>query len=638
MPSTFHSKEFAIAAIAAIAALGCAPAPQPERAEHIQQTITAPACPYTEVVVDQPLGECVPLRAAAPPGTWVGEAVLTYEDKRGAGMYCRYRWEPKGQADTRSPPLSPFANRRAQVDCPLVAPSAPAFEPTYWKPLEESFRAQAGRVKSLLPGRYPTTVAVIDSAAHPFDASDVEDNSPHGRAIGRAIFDLACGEDFTATCTVRISNHLALREVGRSKQFDPKNGGFYGTRGQLAQAIESALEAWQKEVRAGSKGRLIINISLAWAQDLDRNSPLVAERTLPADVVYRALRRASCFGALSVASAGNGVPPRQRGPLHPAAWETVEAPSAEECRKVVRGDWPFLGDLDRPAKYRPMVVSVGGVDHRDVVLSTSRPGAQPRLVAPGMAVVTNDPRSASGHTALLSGSSMGAAGVSGALAAAWGHDPALPAHALLERLYETAVPLDPKISFAWTEICLGGSCAKHPVRRASACALVSSVAGPMNCTTVPAHAGAPPSLPPPPLPVSVATLPQRCFPWPWGGMFCFPIATTRTGVAPAPTDEPWVRPQPGGVCPNCRVHKGSMSMSGYLDAPLAPSLGLVWGDMYTSIWGADPIWGLGLNGYFHAWLPGSWTAPSSAYGAYEAYGIVGPPVWSEAFPLALDEY
>ena len=475
----------------------------PATVERVTQSIVVQDCPYREVVSFDPTSVCQPLPfRGTPAGVWRGSKVIDGVVLGGvSGAYCRYVWHPDSPGRNVRPPLQPFEQRTAQVDCPLVAPNAAnpptAYPPEDWLPRQQRLREHSGWVPALLTsGGLPVTVAVIDSAVHPHGSTSL-DNSGHGRTMGRLIEDLACPQG--QPCPVRIENHLALEEIGDAR-LDPANGGFFGTRAQLAAALQRALDQWVAAVRAGDQSRAVINLSLGWVPALDTNPRAISGRSLPEDVVFQVLNRASCLGALVVAAAGNGAFSSTSGPILPAGWEAQPAPGRLACGRYLDTTgpltwpyWPFLGDWSVRDDYRPLVHAVSAVDYHDQPLAIVRPGSMPRLVAHGMGAITSDPTRPPGHTLMLTGTSVGTAIVAGAAAALWSYAPTLTAHGVADLLFSTGVGL-PTVS---TELCLPGACARTPVR-VSLCAAASALIGSrVSCRTVGFGSGRSPDLPAP---------------------------------------------------------------------------------------------------------------------------------------------
>jgi hypothetical protein len=634
-PISAHRRAATLALVLAGAASACRGEQSPGvelQVERVTQAIVTPNCPYREVVAFDPLRRCDDLpHTGSPVGVWRGAKVIEPVDVGNVrGSYCRYRWDPASPSSTVRPPLAPFESRIAQVDCPLVAANAPVPPRQYpsgaWLPRQQRLHEQTGWVSKLPAGKdHPVTVAVVDSAVHPFN-SPLLDNSGHGRTMGRLIDELACPSG--PPCAVQITNHLALREVDEATKLDPADGGFLGTRAQLAGAVQQALDGWVAAVAVGRRSRTVINFSLGWVPALDDNPRGSHGRTLPEDLVFQVLTRASCLGALVVAAAGNGAFTSTTGPILPAGWEAEPAPTKTACQRFVDAGWPYLGDLSVPDAYRPLVHAVSALDYRDRPLAIVRPGSIPRLMAHGMSAITSDPLRRPEHTLLLTGTSVSAAVVSGAAAAVWSHTPTLTAHGVANLLFTTGVTI-PTTS---TQLCLAGGCAKHPAR-VSLCAAATELGGSrLPCATVGFGAGQSADLPPPP-PAQVYGPRQICFEV-LGRESCTPLDAPRVATAYAAPEAPWVLPQPVPFCPSCRLTQTTGVVDGVVEIP--DYLGVVSADLYTSVAGTGPAMFLPINAGFASWLPGynAAAAPGQAQAGLILFGAVGSfVVWGGAGEL-----
>jgi hypothetical protein len=588
----------------------------------------APNCPAQRLVVRQRLASrdqpaCRFERLKARGGTWAPRPLLTMPGAKYA--YCAYHWQPDqlpppvtvqnpptgrdqktaGQAPVplrpitapaaplplMPPDLPAVASHLAampgvefEVDCPVMSSSAPppaAIVPaSRWQPLMKNFRTQASYLTGW-PGLAPKAnvhVAVVDTAVYPYADTCDGERDPHGRTVGRVITDLACAKPFDPACTGRVHNYLAMPHVGPS-ELDETHGGFFGTRGELTERINDALDGFAHQP---ASARLVINLSLGWDAALDAAYPGPISRSS----VYDALVRASCMGALTIAAAGN-LSAYDEHAILPGAWEHVPAPSDDVCKQL---GFPRPAAMDR-GPYRPLVYAVGALDGHDVPLAITRPLGKPRLFAYGNAVITEDQRDPL-HTALLSGTSMATAVASGAAAAAWAYAPQKDAHAIMNVVYHAAVKLDP-LQVGTANVCLGPSCG-DPIARVSVCDAVAAVVpGFHGCASTPAHKG-----------TDVALEPLTCSggqttsgggsgpppPPPCSGLAC-------TGIGGAPP-QPWVRPQPPWPrCIPCQISKTSSMMTDYFDSSSAPPRSSVsWVSVWTSLQGVTYSYPLNMAG------------------------------------------
>lgn len=503
------SRKFALSSVPVLfGALACGAEPaEPSETRTTGEQLTS--CDSTHAIFQEPLPlSPTPCKNVnSPTGLWQGSFLFSPTAPLRLQRYCAYDWIPAVAGAPADVTKLVQTKPGAELDCPVVATLASdvSDEPTIWKPLRETFRKQAARVSSLAPTKARTRVAVLDTAAVPYDDFDL-DNNPHGRAVGRAIADLACDgkEDVATTCVAEISNHPALLRTPDG--IDDGHGGHFGTRGDLARALYDAVIDWQNDWASQQTiaERLVVNMSLGWAPEWGGGTD-PKHMPKPALAVWDVLEFVRCHGALLVAAAGNYSDPYSKGPMYPALWEELPAPSESTCSGLVTsipgGLAPFAGS--ESGMYRPLVVAAGGVDWQDRPLGNSRELGQPRLLGYAQAVTTDDVRT--NHTRVLSGSSMSAATTSGAAATAWAYNPKLSATELLEILYDTGTTLDsgPTGMGRGTEFCLGDACSSYPPKRVSVCAAThraacgdaSTCASEPSCSTIPAHAGDSPALP-----------------------------------------------------------------------------------------------------------------------------------------------
>jgi hypothetical protein len=668
-----------LAALALAALAGCTSGPLadgPGGVTSERRALITGACQTRHVIAEQKgsSDNCV-RQLQAQGGEWRGRPLVARPRRGGGDVFCGYTWvSPAGLPPDFAAFNRPLPGEVAvELDCPVLRPAAPAIppapgafspepqplDPDVWRPLQKAFHLQAGVVRTKQP-RASTAVAVIDSAAHAFD--DVKhDNYGHGRLAGRIIADLACSDP--KTCDQRVVNKLALPHLTPA-MLDYQDGGFFGTRGQLAEAITGAVDGWRAAGLAGKAIRqLVVNLSLGW------DPAAVAEDQIPSgvtdDAVYTALARASCYGALAVAAAGNSDDVHS-GPVLPAAWEERPAPGPSECAElgigtaqppppppprlptgVVVGKLatvqaapsiltranpaltaaatrdpeapsekspePGKGEPVAAAKYRPLVYAAGGVDPKDMPLTSTRPLGKPRLASYGWNVVTDDPVRSPGHTVIMSGSSMAAAVLSGVVAAAWDAAPGMDGHTLMQLIYDTGVALkDEKGNPAHPDFCFGGGCGGYEIRRVSACAAVQAVQPGTVCWTVPAHGGVMPalpdltaSMPPVPIPGQLARaseVPEGDPPDPSD-----PTPPPPLGSAPP---EDWVMPQPNWPrCQPCQIGNTGLVMGTFDPTEIAAS-----GSVVTDIY----VW-TGSGGYWQS------VNPAAVVGTEAGFARLIPP-------------
>jgi hypothetical protein len=324
----------------------------------------------------------------------------------------------------------------------------------------------------------PVMLAIIDATPRTLGMK-VPDRSGHGFAVSRVAGTLACANPDSPECDKRVVAHLALPiidEVAGNYDEDWKTGGRTGTMIHLYDALDAAIEEWRKNRKTKPDQRLVINLSIGWDPiKIDENDPsAVRIRTL--------LERAWCMGALIVAAAGNFT--GSSGPIYPAAFESMQAPSADRCDVVT--ELP-PGTTKRPAaaagkasaRYAPLVHSVGAVDVFDMRMLVNRRWGQPRLSALGAAVTVPGPEGMP-HTPPMTGTSMSAAIVSGIAAAVWTAEPKRDAAGVMQAIYEGAVELKvgQTMERPQTEYCMDekyGPCKRWLVRRANLCGALARV-------------------------------------------------------------------------------------------------------------------------------------------------------------------
>lgn len=609
----------ALPALLALAGAGCTTDGAEQALETARRAlITSPACETGQVIARQKgsRGAC-DRGFQGTDGVWRGRPLL---ERPGAGdVYCGYQWIPRvGDARPDFLALAPLDRLADAVeeDCPVLRPAAISATPAAPVPVEHAvvdllrstFHKQAGRVPGPAWKAAPVTVAVIDSAAHAF-SDPAHDNYGHGRAMGRIIADLACVDE--ATCASRIHNQLALPHLTPSR-LDLAHGGFFGTRGQLGEAITRAVDGWLPNAAKG--GRLVLNLSLGWDPADDAKFP----SKLTNDVVRDALTRAACLDVLAIAAAGNANG-FSKGPAYPGAWETLPSPGPEECAlhgiesasptiKLFPSKTSSLRAVGvlAPKRYAPLLYAAAAVDAVDEPLATTRPLGRPALAAYGDRVITDDPIRPPYHTLILSGTSVAAAVASGAAVALWNLSPGLGRHQVMEIVYASAEPLLDRSTAApaLADFCLGGApCGGRTVRRVSVCAAVRAVAPGVPCDIVPAHAGSP--LPPPPTPPPVLPLDATVSDSGVPGT----LSPPSTEMAPGE----WVLPQPNWPhCKNCRVTSDGI-LWGELDPFQSPVAGSVVTHIFASF-GGNPWQQIEPAGI-------AWYEP--AFGRY-----LGPGAWA----------
>ncbi|MRG91490.1 S8/S53 family peptidase [Polyangium spumosum] len=570
-----------------------------------------PPCPPAEddpgctghrfIAVVNPSGDC----PKDPLGIWT-EAKLFKGPASGPppalARYCVYEWTgarvnpgatqcltygPNGPGEDELQQLDAVLGAGAELgeDCIDTAPLAFEDDAATWA--RKQLFLRAGGVASLPPPDAdpslprPARLVAVDTSPDALLGGIAIGQSRHGDAVAHVARDLACPNGEGAPCAAHVTTALGLPRVDLANPLatSPTQGGFFGTEGDLAQALERLVLAWRAEI-LNNQGdpRLVINLSVGWEDDRRRancaplnyaaNPELLAP---PARAVLDAMRYATCHGALLLAAAGNdtgGISPKT-GLVCPARWEELAAPDPQTCDALVGTPfaaawaelWPTFPrrPAQNQAPYDRVVYAVGGVDYGDEPLVPPRPLARPRLAALGLlasAWDTSPSASATPNTngvppappPFLTGTSISTAVASGIAASLWAYSPTRTAPEILDTIYQrgvslqqngAAIPADP------------GACSGAPscdVRRLSLCRalqLPCDDAAPVGSQNQP--------LQNPPLTPALLSLLDSEFQAAQASTVSFPdtqpIPHSRYATVAA---SPWTFPQPNWpACPAC---------------------------------------------------------------------------------------
>jgi hypothetical protein len=433
----------------------------------LEEKLLADSCSGTVLVAEG--------KPCVPHPNWSARRLFA-EENRGAGRldtYCVFEWEGDGiparhqypHADEPHPP---------EPDCLAASGMGKSLQPRLG-PAElearflEHVRASPALPLASNPLAQPVLVSVVDTAREIGDPGQPgAGNSPHGRAMGLVISRLACPEDDAdSTCAARIDNVPALRMVRTPAGLgrDP-NGGYWAYLNDMAWGIGLAV------ARRPPGRHQVINLSVGWSTDLGdltRLRPHVR-------AVYDALRYARCLGALAIVAAGNtnGERAAPEGPLVPAAWQSVAAPTAAECQQ----DFGLPGTRGGAGS---LVFAVSAVDRFDRPLTTTPVGARATLAAPGLQVLVQDDNPPAGPPPVgpQTGSSGAAATASALAAIAWTYYPELLPVDVMQKLADAGVELDATADFCFPP----APCPK--VRRLSACQLIQRACDDGRCSPAP---------------------------------------------------------------------------------------------------------------------------------------------------------
>lgn len=293
-------------------------------------------------------------------------------------------------------------------------------------------------------------VAVVDTVSQTAaDDPNIEPANTHGLQMAALIREVGCPAG-RSDCVDAVHHILAMPRDDWSTTPDWVVGGNHGSQGDLAMGIYEAVEAW-RERRLASPGssspRLVINLSIGWERL--GNEPLESTRG-PNASVLAAMRFASCHGALMVAAAGNTkdelCPEHYVGPLAPARFEALAAPTAAECLQLGHvpqwtTNYPVFASA---GAYAPLIHAVGGLDESDEALINSRLEAMPRLAALGANGIVDPGAEA------LSGTSVSAAVASATAALLWSFRPELRPDQVMQLIYGSGWATGEVADFALT--------------------------------------------------------------------------------------------------------------------------------------------------------------------------------------------
>jgi hypothetical protein len=430
----------------ALVPVACGDSGDPTVGEAAAALTSADTCPGTRWIGKLPQAGSCPAQA---PG-WVPSKLFGNSLALPASLqsYCLYELNHSGAptaTDLNNLPKlgSPPSTSWLDPDCMVVASlgdSGFAVEAAASSLDQAFFTAAEAPTSMTLPAEVsPVTVAVIDSWPDP----GLYGTAAHGFGMGNIIRRLACSAT-PSSCYVQPQPYLALDLVAPGVR-DDVHGGYFGFQGRLARVIVDAVEAFRT---SGSNGHLVLNFSLGW--DARYNTDAGGVVTDPVNATREALEYAACQGALSIAAAGNAGsgPTAGSGPMYPAGWNQLAAPS---CAGPVS---------------RPLVYAVSGVDDRDLPLHNARPGGRAPLVAPGFQAPGIDGSVTVGP---YTGSSVSAAVTTAAAATVWHLSGSLRADEVMGMISASAVPTPDMADFC------SGTCVN--ARRVSLCRAVEGVLG-----------------------------------------------------------------------------------------------------------------------------------------------------------------
>ncbi|MCU0664165.1 MAG: hypothetical protein MUC50_17785 [Myxococcota bacterium] len=407
--------------------------------------------------------------------------------------------------------------------CLNVISAGTALDEATGESWQEEFRKQVGRID--LPLAHPavgaakpwlTVVDDLPTSQAPASISASERNGKHGHTLANMARDLLCKDDTAndATCVASVRSRLALAHkcfdsamnLGKDCQVkttrDGKaidssanrkggfsdtgilqdrdwlrdlvlrtmnKGGHVGFPGDVAEAINDEVDAW-RSLNVNTRPSLILNLSLGWLPSSGGTQLNLDDMPIEMQAVYRALEKASCYGAIVVAAGGNRLfgPGEFDGPWLPAAWEKRRAPSHWECSTMYNEDPlleeeeivipcppepssssllpasrapnspppPYPPPSNLPTPYRPLIYSVGGLNALGKPLAIGNELAMPRLAAYGDHAVAMG-RADGKLLSPMTGTSVSALVVSSAAAAARYYQPKLYSHNIMQVLWDS---------------------------------------------------------------------------------------------------------------------------------------------------------------------------------------------------------
>jgi hypothetical protein len=273
-------------------------------------------------------------------------------------------------------------------------------------------------------------LTIIDSSPTGLPALSFEGPNDHGLRLAAIAQAAVCDAD--GDCVVDVGSQLAMGYLETSVGWvRDAGGGNIGSPTDLALAIQKSVLAWQQ---SSDHSPLVLNLSLGWHPEAGGTSSDMAP---PIEAVYDALRYASCQGALVVAAVGNDDTPHgeahANGPILPAAWERLAAPSEATCSTLL-GDWYADKSPVGSETYTPLIYAVGAVDIDRAPLGNQRSGSQPRHVAAGSHLAGQSDGKGGTILTPITGTSASTVVVAAAAAVLRSHAPSLNAHEVMRVL------------------------------------------------------------------------------------------------------------------------------------------------------------------------------------------------------------
>lgn len=379
---------------------------------------------------------------AAPPGWVLAEAPVVSSEQVTALMsrYCAYHLPSGIDTPASLPSLHAPAGVVERVEAEparLLTQGSTAGPGAGTTLVTGTGAGHHAELRAGLGARFVAGASNIDDDLRPYvaviDTADPEAAWPgaprehHGLVMGGIVSTVRCPDADPSCDRERILYQQAFSDTLATA------GGDIEARGSvwsLNLAVLAAIERWR--TLAGGDVPLVLNMSVGWDWGPDDTEFLGSSRDLltggpgrpdlsPAEqALFVSLAWASCQRVVAVAAAGNtrGGACSETGPMAPAAWESVKAPTYDECAGLLDPD--DLALLGPEAAYQPnrLAYAVGGIDAADRPIVNARPESQPpRVLYSTMASV---PTKAGHHTTPWTGTSVATAAFSGLVAQVWG--------------------------------------------------------------------------------------------------------------------------------------------------------------------------------------------------------------------------
>jgi hypothetical protein len=448
-------------------------------------------------ITNHPLVGC-----KTPPDLWEARLLFEYPGvptPPALLKYCLYTWQGKAR---------PTAAQRAALVTAInpmlmtYAPVIPVEDPVVMGPLgfaqesraflRDRVREHAGAMAELPQGAqapFKTRIAFPDTSPEETSGLIPDGRMAHGSILGWLARELSSSPGLAPVTASHVTTGIALPQVDNDKE-DLLQGGYFGTRGQLAEAIYRVTAAWRAKAEdpTNPQPRLVVNLSVGW-EPTDGCSKATGATSLqvPARAVFEAITHANCMGAAVIAAAGNYPGKDAWGkkvtvpdePVCPAAWAQLPAPTLDKCQTFM-GNSKYDGmyvpfQLPVPARSvpadgidNPLLFAVGGVDFGRRRIDETRANAFPKHAA----IATHASAAPAGKDLppSITGTSVASAVVSAIAGTAWAYRPELTAPELMNVVYWTGQSIGQNSSF--------GTTTPTQVRAASLCHTLRVVCAP----------------------------------------------------------------------------------------------------------------------------------------------------------------